>query len=419
MKKKKNNMSDILENAVRELKRRKSATFGNLCGYIVCCIFITIVALMLQFDMQAKDNVVRLMGAKFLIYAPLKLDEPTPEKYPLEPKSEGFFTEPAVTTKLMPITLVNSLKNIPEIDAVTPFLLFRIKQSEDGHVFSVGGIKMDTKDDEWALRSTMVSKYDIIKGAFFTPGDRNVVVLDKSYAELWNLKPGSYVNIADALYPVIGIVSSHARTARADIYMNWRDAEFAINKRITKPLLNEANIFLVASKSAEENAVAMKKAQEIMRQVEELKANTVNCAVHAKDFMGISRSTLKYVFAVACLLVLLFSGNTQWSAVSERRRDIAILKCIGWNNSVIYKQIIMESVITGAIGCVIGMIAGILLFPTAASMVGANASPDYFALNIPLIFIGIFTGIIVLSAFSGFIAARSAVNSHPAEVLRN
>lgn len=411
-------MNDILESAIRELKRRKTATFGNISGYAVCCIFITIVALMLQFDMQAKDNVVRLMGAKFLIYAPQKLNEPAPEKVALDPTSEGFFTEPAIVTKLMPVTVVNSIKKVPEVEAVTPFLLFRMKQSQDGHVFSLGGIKIENAEDEWALRSTMVSKYDIVKGTFFNPGDRNVVVLDKSYADMWNLKPGSYVNIADALYPVIGVVTSEARTARADIYMNWKDAEFAINKRISKPLLNEANIFLVASKSGEVNSIAMKKAQEILRTTEDLKASAVNCAVHAKDFMGISRSTLKYVLAVACLLVLLFSGNAQWSAVSERRHDIAILKCIGWDNSTIYKQIIAESVIAGAIGCIIGIIAGILLFPYAAFMVGARTSPDYFVLNIPLICLSILLGILVMATISGLISARAAVSEHPAKVLR-
>ena len=412
-------MNDILESAVRELKRRKTATFGNISGYAVCCAFITIVALMLQFDMQAKDNVVRLMGAKFLVYSPQKLNEAAAEKVPLDPTSEGFFTEPAIVTKLMPVTVMNSIKKVPEVDAVTPFLLFRMKQSQDGHVFSLGGIKIESEEDEWALRSTMVSKYDIVKGAFFNPGDRNVVVLDKSYAEMWNLKPGSYVNIADSLYPVIGIVGSHARTARADIYMNWRDAETAINKRISKPLFNEANVFLVASKGAEVNAIAMKKSQEILRKTEDLKASTVNCAVHAQDFMGISRSTLKYVLAIACLLVLLFSGNAQWSAIAERRHDIAILKCIGWDNFVIYKQIIAESVIAGMIGCIIGIISGILIFPYAASIVGARTSPDYFVLNIPLICVSILAGILIMAIISGLISARSAVKSHPAEILRS
>src|SRR5690606_6874174 len=145
----------------------------------------------------------------------------------------------------------------------------------------------------YALKSTMVSEGDIVKGAFFNPNDRNVVVVDKSYADLWNLKPGSVVNVADALYPVIGVVSSHARTARADIYMNWEDAKKAINKRLTVPLDDEANIFLVASTGGEFNATAMKKAQELLEG--NLSANSVNCSLHVVDFMGLSKNTLNYV----------------------------------------------------------------------------------------------------------------------------
>jgi ABC-type antimicrobial peptide transport system permease subunit len=407
-------MKEMFSNTLTELLRRPFRTLVNVMGYFLCCAFITIIVLLLRFDLQAKDAVVRYMGGKFLIYSPVRKDGTPQAKTAKDPVSEGFFTEPYVNTHLMPVSLVQEIAAIDEVKAVTPFLLFRIKQGQDGHIFSLGGIKVQ---DKYALKSTMVSEGDIVKGAFFNPNDRNVVVVDKSYADLWNLKPGSVVNVADALYPVIGVVSSHARTARADIYMNWEDAKKAINKRLTVPLDDEANIFLVASTGGEFNATAMKKAQELLES--NLSANAVNCSLHVVDFMGLSKNTLNYVLLAACILVFLFSANSQWSLVSEKRHEIAILKAIGWKNNVIFAQIVLGSVLQSASGGVPGAIAGFALFPLCAAMLEIPFNEQYEFLNLPALFAWVFVGIVVIAIFSALVPAFKAVKTSPADVLRN
>ena len=407
-------MKEIFSNTLTELLRRPFRTLVNIMGYFLCCAFITIIVLLLRFDLQAKDAVVRYMGGKFLIYSPVRKDGAPQAKTAKDPVSEGFFTEPYVNTHLMPVSLVQEIAAIDEVKAVTPFLLFRIKQGQDGHIFSLGGIKVQ---DNYALSSTMVSEADIVKGVFFNTNDRNVVVVDKSYADLWNLKPGSVVNVADALYPVIGVVSSHARTARADIYMNWEDAKKAINKRLKVLLGDEANIFLVASTGGEFNATAMKKAQELLEG--NLSANAVNCSLHIVDFMGLSKNTLNYVLLAACILVFLFSANSQWSLVSEKRHEIAILKAIGWKNNVIFAQIVLGSVLQSASGGVPGTIAGFTLFPLCAAMLEIPFNEQYEFLNLPVLFAWIFVGILVIAIFSALVPAFKAVKTSPADVLRN
>ncbi|MDD3001027.1 MAG: FtsX-like permease family protein [Candidatus Riflebacteria bacterium] len=407
-------MNDVFSNTIKELLRKPIRTGVNVFGYFLCCAFITIVALFLRFDLQAKDAVVKYMGGKFLIYSPVRKDGAPQAKTAKTPMSEGFFTEPMVNTHLMPVSLVKEIAAIDEVKAVTPFLLFRIKQGQDGHVFSLGGIKIE---DKYALKSTMVSEADIIKGVFFNPNDRNVVVIDKSYADLWNLKPGSVVNVADALYPVIGVVSSHARTARADIYMNWEDAKIAINKRLTVPLGDEANIFLVASNGGEYNAVAMKKSRELLEG--NLSANAVNCSLHIVDFMGLSKDTLNYVLMAACILVFLFSANSQWSLVSEKRHEIAILKAIGWKNNVIFGQIVLGSVLQSALGGALGAVVGVAVFPFCAAMLKIPFNAQYEFLNMPSLFAWVFVGIVVIAIVSALVPAFKAVRTSPADVLRN
>lgn len=407
-------MFDLLHCAVRELKQRKWRTLASIAGYFFASAFLVAIVLLLRHDLQAKNAMVNYMGNKFLAYAPLSFGDDTAGQasMPINPQNEGFFTEPTVVTKLLPRSLAGQIARIPEIDAVTPFLLFRFKNSQDGHIFSVGGLN---PGDRHALRGTLVTPTDIISGAFFRAEDRNVVVVDKSYAEMWNLKVGSVVNVGGALYPVIGVVGSHARTARADIYMNWADAETAINKRLTRPLHDEANIFLVETKGAEITQTAMKKVQEIMEQGI---INAVICSLPAVKFMGLSQNTLKMVLAVVAFLILLLAMNSQWSAVSERRQEIAILKAIGWGDLAIFWQVVAEATIVAVAGGISGAVTGLLAFMAVAAQMGARVNLAYDAINAPMTILAIIAASLVAGIVSALGPAVSAARTSPAEVLR-
>jgi hypothetical protein len=104
-----------------------------------------------------------------------------------------------------------------------------------------------------------------------------------------NLKVGSGRVIGDTLFPVIGIAGSHARTARADVYMNWPDAEAAISRRLSRPLQNEANLFLIEARGAETVALAMQKVQAL---IEQGITNSVVCSIPVVKFMGMSHGSV-------------------------------------------------------------------------------------------------------------------------------
>ena len=316
-------------------------------------------------------------------------------KQPIDSKNEAFFADPMVITKLLPVNFVEQLRQIPGVLAATPFLLFRFKQGQDGHIFSVGGL--DSANPK-ALKGTATTKRDIVSGVFFKPGDRKVVLIDESYALMWNLKVGSVVNIADTLYPVIGIVRPGVRPIRADIYMNWPDAEEAINKRLTKPLNNEANIFLVETKGVDVHASVIEKTEKLMQNGI---VSTFNCSLPGIEVLGISKNTIKIVVSIVFILVLLFAANSQWIAVLERAPDIAILKAIGWKDSTIFHQILIESLILALLGAFVGSVGGyvsfLLLAPKLFPLTALNLEfilllKTIIAILVAFSFIGIFAG---------------------------
>ncbi len=405
-------MRDLLTCALRELSRHRMRSLVAVGGYLIAGAFIVTIVLMLQMDLQSKHAVVNRMGARFLAYHPYsRADSVDQMGNPLDPGNEGFFTEPTVVTRLLPKALHAEIASISEVRAVAPFLLFRFKQGENGHIFSVGAVD----PANIAVRSTLVSPHDIVSGAFFRAGDSNVVMVDKSYADLWDLKIGSVVVIGDMLYPVVGITASHARTARADVYMLWPDAEAAINKRLGRPLKDEANIFLIEAKDAEATPAAMKKVEEVLQKGH---ANPVVCLPPVVEFMGLSHSSLQVVLMIVSLLIILFAINSQWSTVSERRHEIAVLKAIGWKNSSIFMQILAESLLVALVGSLLGAVAGYGGFIAISARMGIRVSLAYQVIRVPIAVAGVLLAALVSGMIAGLLPAYKAVKTSPAEVLR-
>ena len=406
-------MPDLLKCALGELKRRWLRTVVNLAGYFFAGTFMVMIVLILKFDMQAKNATVNYMGNKFLAYVPLVMtDNNDDQPLPLDRQNEGFFTEPTVATRLLSAGLAAKMLEIPEVDAATPFLLYRFRNSQDGHIFSLGGIK---PEDRHALRGTLVTKNDIIRGAFFRKEDRNVVVVDASYAEIWNLKVGSVVNVGGVLYPVIGIVGSYARVARADVYMNWPDAQAIIGRRLNRQLNNEANIFLVEAVGAERTEFAMQKVSKLLQRG---LTSAAICSLPAVKFMGLSHSVVKPVLMIVAILILLFSVSSQWSVVSERRHEFAILKAIGWSDRSIFSQIILESVLVAFGGVLFGAMTGYLAFIAVVAAMAQRINAAYVTVNAPVVIVAVLFAAVAAGIISGLGPALKAVKTGPAEVLR-
>ncbi|HQB83235.1 MAG TPA: FtsX-like permease family protein, partial [Candidatus Rifleibacterium sp.] len=266
------------------------------------------------------------------------------------------------------------------------------------------------------LQATLISRHDIISGVFFQQNDHNVVIVDKSYADLWNLKVGSVVNIGDTLFPIIGIAGSHARTARADVYMNWPDAEATISRRLSRPLNNEANLFLIEATGAETVAVAMQKVQAL---IEQGITNSVVCSIPVVKFMGLSQNSVNAVMLIVAVLAVLFAANAQWSAASERAHEVAILKAIGWRDRSIFAQFIVESLLISLAGGVLGAGAGYAVFRTIAKTLGARIDAAYKVVDVPTTLAALIFATALAGIIAGLVPAVRAAVTRPAEVLRD
>ncbi len=144
-----------------------------------------------------------------------------------------------------------------------------------------------------------------------------------------------------------------------------------------------------------------------------------------QDIIDSLQSILNLVQAVTigiASISLLVGGvgitNTMYTSVSERTREIGIMKAIGAKNSHILTIFLLESGIIGLIGGIIGVSLGVALSQTAVYFGQMYTEVPISAALSPLLIIGSLVFAFLLGTLSGLFPARKAANMEPADALR-
>ena len=104
--------------------------------------------------------------------------------------------------------------------------------------------------------------------------------------------------------------------------------------------------------------------------------------------------------------------NIMLVSVTERTREIGIRKAIGATKRVIRNQFLVESIVIGQLGGLLGIVLGILVGNVISLLIGS-------AFIVPWVWI--VTGVLLcfgVALVSGIIPARKAANLDPIESLR-
>ena len=144
----------------------------------------------------------------------------------------------------------------------------------------------------------------------------------------------------------------------------------------------------------------------------------------ANQIVGSILSVVELSLLIIALISLIVGAigimNTMYTSVLERTRQIGVMKAIGASSDHILSLFLIESVIIGLVGGVLGIAFGLMTAYAAgfaAEQFGIRglfsfASLDFFGLAVILI-IAFITGVV-----SGVLPARQAAKLEPAEALR-
>ena len=371
---------DFFSCAIKELKRNKRRTLSVFFGYAIFISMLILITNIVVYSKIRQDSIIGSTGTHFVTWLPACGDITQLTQEELDKLSKGIIPEKCSkncsnctgcnkkprdilnesfvintnATRLLTFSLAKAVNDIPEVKAACPCLMFRFRDEKTNLLFSVAGID----PDNIAIQTNSLDPNEIIKGRSLTKDDTGKVVVDDGFAVNNGLDVGDKFTISDETFEIIGIASTGADPIKADFYMLFKECERCVNKRIHHPLEDEGNVIVVETMNGTVHNEAMEKVKELMKNDSLL---TSGCYFPAAKALGLNEKLIGVFIAIIMLSAVLMSVKVQFTAVSLRQKDLAILKAIGWTDFVVMLQIVSETLILSLIGCFVGFVASAIM----------------------------------------------------------
>ncbi len=249
----------------------------------------------------------------------------------------------------------------------------------------------------------------IADGAGLATDDPNGVVLDKPFADAYGLRPGNALTIVTSA----GLVQTHVRGLAVDVNHNTvhdgRTAHIFALRSTLEGWFPDASqregmvgIRLVNPNTASVTAVDL---------VQRLHAQQITASFRQDDWLSYRASfggaiqfaaVLLLAFGAACLLTSgMIVANLIAGQVLAQRRDIGVLKAIGFTPWQMVRALALEYLALGGIGGIAGLVLATTLAPLLMERIGAALGvpvlPQYNVVGLALLLLAVLA-IIALSA---------------------
>jgi putative ABC transport system permease protein len=292
-----------------------------------------------------------------------------------------------------------ALRSIKAVRAISSLIVGPVKSPWNPYFLLFGLSSMES----------FLSKLGLVEGRFFIPGKKEMVI-GESTAKRHGVMVGDTVLIADQnSFTVVGIFKSGSKVIDGAALIEIQEAMEIMQK---KDSINMAFI-QTAIGANPQNIIS-----EINRRFAHLSA------VKSGEFlsqMGIIKTIDVFTWVISIIALItssLIVMNTFFMAVTERTKEIGILRAVGWSPVMILKLIVSESVALCLLGGLLGNLLALgelwLFQITDPEGLGWLVSPSASS--------GIFLGSMALSILLGMVGslfpAYRALRLFPADALR-
>ncbi len=272
----------------------------------------------------------------------------------------------------------------------------------------------------------------VVAGRFLQADDARAVVADRHYAAFFRLRPGAEARIGGEPFHVVGIVEVRegSQIAAANLYVPLAAAQTLA--RMSPGAINQ--IYVRVAQASMVDAVV----RQIRTELGDVNATTEQSIVQVMG--GIAEVSTRFTALaslVALLGGLLLTGLALASTVAERRREIGVMKAVGWTAADVRRSFVVEGLASAVLGAVVGItlggVATLALSWIPIRLDGSNSStpqglsvaagvgttltlPARITLGPILLALGVAIGGGVVASW---LAARRAAAMAPAEALRD
>ena len=260
-------------------------------------------------------------------------------------------------------------------------------------------------------------------GRWFSPTGEKEVVLGSGVAKLFaqdlgkeNLEPGDEIEIGKWKWKVAGVMNPSSSTFGSEIWVHDSIVQTNFGRN------NSYSAFVAQVKDPSRIELAV----DALKNTSTVKFNVVQ----EKDYYAkLTATNDQFRTAILFVAVVMAIGGvlgvmiTMFAAVSQRTRDIGVLRLLGYSRWQILASFLLESLAIGLVGGILGVGIGCLCdgFTATSILSGAQGGGKSVVLRLTVDASVIRTGLVfalVMAALGGIIPAVNATRLRPLESLR-
>jgi len=248
---------------------------------------------------------------------------------------------------------ISAVRRLPGVEAVGEAVLFW--DFEPDQFLVVLGLDLTSTTGPGRLRAAVTA------GRFLAVGERGVAVADATFAREKGLRLGETVPVAGQPFTLVGLVdtSRAGQVANANLYIPLADAQAlsysAPNVRSVHDFrADDANILFIKANQAQADAV-IAAVTDLMGKKAIVSSARSFSQVLGETFRLVDR--FGWLVGLAGLLVAIAALLRAMTAnLWERRRDIGVMRAVGWRRKDIMWQLTGEAVALALVGVLVGLV---------------------------------------------------------------
>lgn len=255
---------------------------------------------------------------------------------------------------------------------------------------------------------SMRKNFSLVEGRMFTPGTNELVVGEGVLRQFSGFELGQEINSGKNSWKVVGVFSTGGNVFESEL---WADA------KVIQNLYNRGSSYQTVRAKMDSNSSL----EQIKAYVENDPRLNLDVQTEAEYFSA-QGSSLSYmaifgrvISTIMALGALAGALNTMYTSVSDRSKEIATLRAIGFSHVSAFIGTMVEAMVLAAVGGLVGSLAAYFFFDGLnASTLGGSFTQVVFSfrLTAELLWQGAILALIIgfiSGVFPAWRAARTPV----------